>query len=268
MVNKTKNKLISFLRKEYKLVIFDEESMTQKKVFRLKGSKIVWIGGGMILLTALISVAIATQTGILRYLGPRPGLILDKDYISLAAHVDSLQLLYNNSEKKFSNLEQLLTKQIESTKKAHGGDDVQLEPFGEENKWADKPDKLPLLSFIRPVTGEVTSSFDLSKLHYGIDLAAKSGSKVLAIADGYVMLNGYSREDGFVLMIQHPNGYASWYKHNSMNIVMTGQKVFKGEPIAIIGNTGENSTGPHLHFELWKDDMPLDPGKIISETVK
>ncbi len=256
-----KERVKNFLKSKFKIVIFDEVAMLQRRVYQLTGLKIVTLTGGAILVVFLLAVVLATQTGILRILGPRPAMLLGQDYIALSKQVDSLQRLYEQSEKKFANIEDVLTRQISSASKA----EVKLafSPFENDDKGQVEQEKLPMIHFQKPVEGEITSSFSLEKMHYGVDLAAKSNSPVRAAAGGIVFLNGYSRDDGYVVMIQHPNGYSSWYKHNSMNLVVTGQEVYKGEEIAIIGNTGENSSGPHLHFELWKDDKPLNPEEQI-----
>ena len=256
-----KERVINFLRGKFKIVVFDEVAMLQRRVYRFTGLKIVTLIGGAVLLVFILAVVLATQTGILRVLGPRPAMLLGQDYIGLSKEIDSLQRLYKESEEKFANIEEILTRQISTASNAQKK--VEFSPFEMNEEVQVVEDKLPLLHFETPVEGEITSSFSLDKMHYGIDLAAKSNSPVRAAAGGIVFLNGYSRDDGYVVMIQHPNGYSSWYKHNSRNLVVTGQEVYKGEEIAIIGNTGENSSGPHLHFELWKDDKPLNPEDLI-----
>ncbi|MBP6828140.1 MAG: peptidoglycan DD-metalloendopeptidase family protein [Saprospiraceae bacterium] len=128
------------------------------------------------------------------------------------------------------------------------------------------PREVPLeqLFFVPPVSGEMTSGFDLPKSHFGIDVAAPKNTAVKAAADGVVISAGYTVETGYSIAIQHPNNVVTMYKHNSVLLKETGSTVKAGEAIAIIGNSGENTSGPHLHFELWHKGRPVDPGDYIN----
>lgn len=262
------NYFLKRLRKEYKIIVLDEASMVQKKAIRTTGMKTLGVVVLLLIIFGVLTTLLTTQTGLLRYLGPRPRAILGNDYLSLKSQIDSLQKLTEIQETKVRTIEKFLTERISSDK----GDDMDEDVPSLKSKAKDKDGKasystpeclLPLMQFEKPVDGEVTSDFDAGKFHYGIDLAAPSDAEILAVEDGLVVINGYSREDGHVLMISHANGYISWYKHNSRNLVMPGREVIKGQPIAIIGNTGENSSGPHLHFELWQNDVPLNPRSFL-----
>jgi murein DD-endopeptidase MepM/ murein hydrolase activator NlpD len=124
---------------------------------------------------------------------------------------------------------------------------------------------LPLeqIFFMPPVSGEVTSPFDLNKDHYGIDVAAPQNTAIKAAADGTVVSAGFTVETGYSIAIQHPNNVVTMYKHNSVLLKKTGSTVKMGEAIAIVGNTGETSTGPHLHFELWYKGRPVNPADYL-----
>lgn len=114
----------------------------------------------------------------------------------------------------------------------------------------------PLLA---PINGVLTRGFERAQRHFGIDLAAKQGTPVHAAADGYVVFAGWTYEDGNVVIISHGSGFLTVYKHNSSILKPTGTLVKRGELIALVGNTGVSSTGPHLHFEVLKDGLPEDP---------
>lgn len=128
------------------------------------------------------------------------------------------------------------------------------------------PRETPLeqLSFIPPVSGEITSAFDLKKEHYGVDIGAPKNTAVKAAAAGMVISSGYTVETGYSIAIQHPNNVVTMYKHNSVLLKKEGSPVKAGEAIAIIGNTGEQSTGPHLHFELWHKGRAVNPVGYIN----
>lgn len=113
--------------------------------------------------------------------------------------------------------------------------------------------------FFPPLRGIVTSEFERKQDHFGIDIVAKADAAVKACLAGTVTLASWTTDAGHVLHIQHPNDLVSIYKHNSVLLKKVGDKVKAGEAVAIVGNSGELTTGPHLHFELWLNGEPLDP---------
>ena len=155
------------------------------------------------------------------------------------------------------------------------------EPVGEEPQWLDyteppiegrpfrfasrTPNELGLLylpiSF--PVEGYITRGFDTAGLHFGIDIAGKQGSPISAVADGIVIFSGWTYQDGQMVIISHAGGYLTFYKHNQMLLESVGSRVQRGEPIALLGNSGKASLGPHLHFEMWKNSAPIDPRELL-----
>jgi len=110
----------------------------------------------------------------------------------------------------------------------------------------------------KPANGIISKEFDLSSLHFGIDIVSDESTPIIAIANGIVIYSDFSRELGNGVVIDHQNGYYSHYYHNQENFVKKNEKIDKGMLIAKLGNTGV-STGPHLHFEIWKDGVPIDP---------
>lgn len=115
------------------------------------------------------------------------------------------------------------------------------------------------LQLVSPVDGVVTSAFNLKEKHFGMDMAAPADALIRAVADGIVIYAEWSDQSGYVLAILHPGGLVSVYKHNRHLFKTTGSSVYSGEAIATIGNTGKNSSGPHLHFELWHEGNPVNP---------
>ncbi len=119
------------------------------------------------------------------------------------------------------------------------------------------------LHFFPPVKGTVTSAFNLREQHYGVDVVSKENTPVKACLDGTVIDAYWNIESGNVIIVQHDHGLISFYKHNSQLLKKTGNFVNAGDVIAIIGNTGELSSGPHLHFELWHNKLPVNPQDFI-----
>ena len=114
--------------------------------------------------------------------------------------------------------------------------------------------------FANPVVGVVSQGFD-KKNHPGIDIVTEKDLVVKACLAGTVIYAGFTRKDGYILIVDHGEKFVSIYKHNKRVLKKVGAKVQLGDPIAIVGDTGENSDGPHLHFELWLDQQPVDPIK-------
>ncbi len=120
-----------------------------------------------------------------------------------------------------------------------------------------------IVCFFTPLSGTFTEKYDVNKNHFGIDIVSEEGSIINSIADGIVVINNWTKETGFVIGVQHSDGFLSFYKHNSKNLKNIGDYVKSGEGIAIIGSSGELSSGPHLHFELWKNGKSVNPENYI-----
>lgn len=110
-----------------------------------------------------------------------------------------------------------------------------------------------------PVDGQATRMYEPASGHYGVDVAAEEGTPVQSIADGIVISSDRTLQSGYVLQIQHSDGYLSVYKHCKSLLKEPGDMVRKGDIIGTVGSTGMYSSGPHLHFELWKDGVSLNP---------
>lgn len=115
-----------------------------------------------------------------------------------------------------------------------------------------------------PLKGVVTNTFNLSQRHYGVDIASRQNETVKVVLDGTVILCNWTLETGYVIAVQHSQNILSVYKHNSALLKKAGDYVRAGDPIAIVGETGELQTGPHLHLELWSDGTPVDPKVYIT----
>ncbi len=118
--------------------------------------------------------------------------------------------------------------------------------------------------FFTPAKGLITSSFNLSENHFGLDIVTKPDETIKSTLDGTVVFAGFSAEDGNIIEVQHANNLTSIYKHNSTLLKRTGDRIKAGEAISVVGNTGEKSKGPHLHFELWFDGQPINPQDFVA----
>lgn len=114
-----------------------------------------------------------------------------------------------------------------------------------------------------PVDGYITRTFQNDKMHFGVDYAGRQGTIITAAADGYVLFSDWTHEGGNILILSHGGGYATVYQHNQALLKQQGEFVKRGTPIALLGNSGTTSFGPHLHFEVWKDGLPQNPGDYL-----
>lgn len=120
------------------------------------------------------------------------------------------------------------------------------------------------LFLLEPVVGKVSQKFKPEEGHFGVDIVTKENEPILACMKGVVVYSGFTEEDGWVLVLNHPNEIVTVYKHCVKIIRSVGDQIRPGDPIAIVGNTGLNTTGTHLHFELWSANGPVNPLKYLS----
>lgn len=282
----TSKKFREKITRKYRLVVEDSESF--EKLYSLKLSPWnVFVVGGVFsfLLVSFTSVLIA-YTPLKEYIPGYESSKLKQTAKDLVYQVDSLQqrLLINDmkiqalipilsgeepvSEFDLSQVEQ----QALDLKKA---DTINLAPseedlaFREEVEQADRYSLFEEatqgneLVFFSPVTGSITNTFNSEEKHYAVDVVVKKGSPVKAVADGVVIFAEWTTETGYVIIVEHGNGYISVYKHNESLNKEQGDLVLSGEVIATVGSTGELSSGAHLHFELWNNGYPVNPLNFI-----
>ena len=119
------------------------------------------------------------------------------------------------------------------------------------------------LLFFPPINGMVTNKYNASEGHFGVDIVGKLNSRISATLDGTVIFSGWTIDTGYVIYLQHEQNLITIYRHNSELLKLQGDKVRAGEAIAIMGNSGKETTGPHLHFEMWLNGSPINPEDYI-----
>ncbi|MEE3037782.1 MAG: M23 family metallopeptidase [Bacteroidota bacterium] len=127
----------------------------------------------------------------------------------------------------------------------------------------EKQTSIESMVFFKPINGIITQGFNRNEKHYGIDLVSKENELIKCVFDGVVVFASWTSETGHVIAIQHENNFLSIYKHNSVLLKEQGEIVSLGDAIAIIGNSGKFTSGPHLHFELWHNNGPVNPENHI-----
>lgn len=264
------------ITEKYRLAVIDEENLSEVRSFRVSLLNIyIWISTILLLLgIGIISLIFFTPV---KRLVPGYGEVeQNQQYLSLKGRVaeieDALEVqqLYNESLKKIIQGEDnknVLTDSKGEIIKLPGINDAEADPSiisAEDIDNTRITRVLGSLFFVPPVTGTISSGYLDVKSHYGVDILAARNTPIKSIMSGVVVFSDWTMEAGNTMVIQHDNNIVSVYKHNSELLKKSGDLVQSGEAIAIIGNTGTLSDGPHLHLELWYDGYPVDPEKYIN----
>ncbi len=284
---KRKQKIIERLKNKYRLKIYNDVTLEEVTNFRLSRLNLFAYLGVIVIIIGVIVFYLLVNTRLSAFLPTYTDTQLKRSIVLTAMKVDSLENQIKIRDQYFSNIRNIIegkeltdlvskpdsslrAKNIKFTKSAA---DAQLRKQIEEDellntksavkKQVDK-NSLTSLHFFSPVTkGYITSKFNNKEQHYGIDIVSAPNEGVKATLDGTVISASWTLETGYVIQIQHENDLISLYKHNSALLKKTGDRVKAGEVIAIIGNSGELTTGPHLHFELWHKGVPVNPEAYI-----
>ena len=286
MKNKKQNK--SFLKRifnDYKVVISSEDTFEEK--FSFKANKInaliIMLVYSIILISFTISIVFFTQ---LREMVPGySSTDLLNRAIYLTKKTDSLEQQIALNNKFYKSIEDVLSGNIEEfvprdelllDSSLTNSDFVTVSPNSQDSilrKYVENEDKFNLTNneliienkmFFSPIKGEITQSFNFNENHFAIDIAADIGTPVKSVLDGKIIFSEWSLETGYVVVIDHGENIISVYKHNSKILKEQNDFVQAGEVIAYSGNQGNLSTGPHLHFELWKNGTPIDPEPLLN----
>ena len=272
-----KRSLFKKLTDTYRLLIIDEDTFEHKLDFSLSRLNVFAVTGFLALLLIVGTVFLIAYTPLREYIPGYPSSELRKKVYQLELFKDSLRREVQMRDRYIEALRKVMTGEItpeEISRKALSDsiaavDTAALKPSREdsllrrevERKEAFRvsESKQDRSGFLPPVRGLISRHFDPAAGHLGVDIVLPQNTPVKAIASGRVLFTGWTPDNGNVIVLIHPQHFVSVYKHNRKLLKQTGQKVEAGEVIARAGNTGENSTGPHLHFELWHNNRPVNP---------
>jgi len=265
--------------KSYYVVIIPESSGTSSKTRRFKSGYLISFAILYTIAVAFLGFVIFTYSPVNTLVFPGNESLSKKDMqtvnqlntrmLFLGRELENLK--YTNERLKYAIIlgDSSLIDSLKSTKRdsqegnkgKFGGNIFAVIEHLFFGKGEDNQKKFSY--FDKPVNGFVSREFDPAKGHMGIDFVVKSGTPVYASANGYVIFSDYTNKDGNMLIIGHPDNYITIYKHCSVLMKKERDTVIQGELIALSGNTGEITTGPHLHFEIWKDGQPIDPKTVL-----
>lgn len=278
-----KGKLKQKLTDKYRLVVLNENTFEERFSLKLSRLNVFVLGGLFSIILVALTIVLIAFTPIKEYIPGYSSTALKLKAAKLTFEADSLKIKLTVLENYTKAIIPVLTGELvpetidslrvearkrvidESLLDATRADSL----FREE---VDSRDRFPILNnadsnikivFFAPLTGSISQNFDPNSKHFALDIAAKTGTPIKAVADGTVIFSGWSTETGYVILLKHANNYISVYKHNGNLLKEQGDFVKSGEVIASVGSTGELTTGPHLHFELWSDGYAVNPMNYI-----
>jgi len=281
---KKQKKLTKKLLHKYRLVILNEDTFEERFAIKLTRLNVfVIMSLSAIVLIALTTILIAF-TPIREYIPGYSSTALKKEATNINFKTDSLQQVITMNEQYLESIKRVLKGDVatvefnkDSIIKAAEQEAIEynLNPSKEDSllrEKVNKEDKYNLFEsatskanfvLFPPVTGTISEGYNVDEKHYAVDIVVAEGTPVKAADDGTIVLAEWTTQTGYVVIIDHGNGLISAYKHNASLTKEQGDLVKAGEVIAISGNAGELTTGPHLHFELWTDGYPIDPTTFI-----
>ncbi|MEY3051082.1 MAG: hypothetical protein RLY31_867 [Bacteroidota bacterium] len=282
------------LRYTYRLVIYKDETFEEVGSYRLSLLNVYTMLSTFVVLIAVLIILLISFTPIKRFLPGYVGTRTHLEMLKLYEDLDSLSALVDAQDVYNQGFRRMLTGEVQEPtgKRPQRAKEQETLALGERSEVDEQlreeiereqaspsvgkpaaatkpvnisPRDIPLeqMYFTTPVSGTVVAAFDPEKNHIGVDVIAPKHTPVKAVMDGWVIASDWTLETGNTIAIQHSNDLVTFYKHNSALLKRTGSYVRAGEAIAIIGNTGELTDGPHLHFELWHQGKPINPTDFV-----
>ncbi|AWX44530.1 putative metalloprotease [Flagellimonas maritima] len=269
---------------KYRLVILNENTFEEKISFKLSRLNVFVTGTLFIIVLIGLTTLFIAFTPLREYIPGYSSTRLKRQATELTYKTDSLVTVLSYTNRYLDNVRSVLRGDIENNEMNRDSlfekykldpSTVDLTPIREDlllreeveledkyNLFERNVDNIESLLF-SPINGTVTQEFDLKNKHYAVDVVAPKDSPVKSIGNGVVLFSEWTTETGYVIIIEHKDNLTSVYKHNGSLTKSQGDLVRAGEVIASIGNTGELTTGPHLHFELWSNGKPVNPLNYI-----
>jgi murein DD-endopeptidase MepM/ murein hydrolase activator NlpD len=292
---KNKRSFWQQLKNKYRLVIMNDKTYQELASFRLSRLNIFIALSTLSVSLIIITVMIIIATPIKEYIPGYGDVSSRNEIIQLRLKSDSLVQLAEATDKYLQNINNIINGNISETKpeqavksdnnnydninlESNSPDDAALrnteekkEKFLIKNKSGNSNlgevksgTKISEFYFFAPIKGTITSLFNPSASHFGVDVVAAKNEPIKAVLDGVVVISDWTLENGYTIAIQHANGIVTNYKHSSVLYKKVGNFVKAGDVIALVGNTGELSKGTHLHFELWYNGIAVNPKDFIN----
>lgn len=282
---KKRRQFLQKLLNPYLVMIIDEETFEEQTQIRFSRLKMIFVGLLMIGVLGTLIFSTIAFTPLKEYIPGYDSSELRKKAVQNLFLTDSLITLYNQNIQYLNSVRKVLSEDISFEESQLSVEQLEnqnlaapsfTEPILEDSllrAFVSQQDKYnPLISdkveinsyLFSPALGPISQPFDLKESHFAVDIVVKENTPIKAIADGTVIFSEWTAETGYVIILEHSLGILSVYKHNASLTKKQGDSVLSGEVIATAGNTGELSTGFHLHFELWMDGYPMNPENFFN----
>ncbi len=270
-------------RNKFRFVILNDDTFEELLTLKLSPLNIFVFSVVTIVSTIALTTTVIAFTPLKELIPGYASSKLRREAIELALTTDSLTAAIDRNERYIQGVQRILQgevidtvlQELETDTSSNNAEIVLSDPSAQDSafrEWVEEENaftlnqggaELGIPQLISPLDGIITSEFDKATNHFAVDIAAASNTPVKTCYEGTVVFADWTSETGNIIIVQHENNLLSAYKHNSALLKEVGEFVRSGEAIAIIGNSGENSTGPHLHFELWFEGAPIDPQNFI-----
>lgn len=265
----------------YILVLRNRETWEDKFSVILTPRNLILIFSGILVLFSFLILLLLTRTPLREYVyGSGSDENYKKEYLEMSYLKDSLAMKMHANDLERANLLNILMGRDSMYRNAPKPDTGSMVSSDELDKISPEEEalreqlesgdlsKMNIIPYsgnnmFTPIQGYITDTFNMNTRHYALDIAAPKNSAVKSILNGTVIVSTWTPDNGHVIVIQHANDFISVYKHNAALLKKQGGYVSAGEPVALVGNTGELSSGYHLHFELWQNGVPVNPKDFI-----
>ena len=283
-----RKKLIDKLKEKYKLVILNDDTFEEKASFNASLWYLIIGTSAFAILLIFLTITTIRFTPLREYLSGVTDDDSRKIIIEAYGKVDSLEKVTKANDLYLTNLKNVINGNVGEDKLEKPKDVSKASDSIKLNQKISKEEKelrsliesegkfdlnaqtqtertgIASYAFFSPVKGKVTDAFDSKNQHYGADIASRKNENIKTTLEGTVVFSNFTPETGYVIAIQHGNNLISFYKHCSVLLKKVGSFVRAGEVIAVVGNTGEYSTGPHLHFEIWFNGIAVNPQNYMT----
>jgi len=278
-----KKSFISKLLTKYRLVLLNDSTYEEKTSFKISRLNVFSALFALMFIIVLITSGILFFTPIREYIPGYSSTSLQKQANLLSYKTDSLRQIVFLNDQYINSLKKVLTGDLETIEYKpdsvvyKDAMDIQIIEKSKEDsilrQLVDSEDKYNLANINKdkdfylltsPISGAVSQNYSIADDHLAIDISVDIGTPVKAVSNGRVILSEWTTQTGYVLIIDHGNDLISAYKHNSKLLKSQGEIVKQGEIIALSGNSGVLTSGPHLHFELWSEGFSIDPNTLIN----
>ena len=289
---KTKRQISDHLRKSFLLTIRDEDTFEETASYRLSLKNIYVLLSTLVVAVGILLFLVIIFTPLKRFIPGYGDVRSQSEFVKLQkqlqsleeevtarnVYIESVQRMLSGNPETSSDVtknikisqekadpiprikeDSLLRLEYEAAAKAKSNTKPAAQVQIIQNNSTNSLESTKALDFYTPLLGTLSETYKPEKSHFGIDLIAPKNSPVKATLDGAIIQADWTLENGYTIAIQHEQNFISIYKHNSALLKKTGSYVKAGEVISIIGNTGELSDGPHIHFELWQNGRPVNP---------